>query len=449
MKPSRWLILSESSCGTIAYSSFTGALAKVNAEFFAVLDALKAGQTVDRTSHLVSEMRRCGFIVDDDTDELALYESAIQSQKQKRVSLSLVIAPTLACNFRCPYCFEEHRNITMTPQVQSAITDYVRKKLAAGEVQTFSVMWYGGEPLLEPGIIASLSEEFMKICAAEGVRYSASIITNGYLVDKSAAEMLKRCDVSFAQVTIDGTPEVHNRRRVLAGAEESGTFGRIVEGVNFLQDAEIQVTVRMNVDCTNADGTEECIAALMGAVRDKSSLLFSPGHVMSCEGEYSGCLTKQEYGAVLLECMKNCAAHGLPFSRKFSLPKLRTSYCMATQSGSFVIDPEGLVYKCWNDIGIKDYSIGDISGLIGDDLREEFACSGWGRYSQVNYESCRECKILPVCAGGCPRGAVHFGREPDCEACKYILDALLEAQCMNVKGGAKHGDSNRTLTVSA
>ena len=449
MKPSRWLILSETDCGTLAYSSFTGALAKVNAEFFAVIDALKAGQTIDTNSSLVREMVRCGFIVDDDTDELALYESAIQNQRQKKASLSLVIAPTLACNFGCPYCFEQHRNITMSGQVQAAITDYVRKKSASGEIKSFSVMWYGGEPLLEPAIIETLSEKFMEICAAEGVRYSASIITNGYLIDESAAKLLKRCDVSFAQITIDGSPEVHNRRRVLADAPESETFGRIVEGVNFLLAAGIQVTVRMNVDRDNADGTEECIAILAQEIRDKSSVLFSPGHVMSYEGEYSGCLTKEEYGAVLLESMKHCAAHGLPFSRKFSMPKSRTSYCTATQSGSFVIDPEGLVYKCWNDVGIKDYSIGTVYELCDDDLRSEFEASGWGRYSQMNYESCRECRILPLCAGGCPRGAVHFGKRPNCEACKYILDVLLEAQCMNVKGGAKHGNSDRTFTASA
>ena len=67
----------------------------------------------------------------------------------------------------------------------------------------------------------------------------------------------------------------------------------------------------------------------------------------------------------------------------------------------------------------------------------------------MDYEVCRECKLLPVCAGGCPRGAVHFGRSPECEACKYILDWLLEDQYMNVKGGAKHGDSDRAVNASA
>ena len=32
-------------------------------------------------------------------------------------SLLLTIMPTEACNFRCPYCYEPHENITMTSDI--------------------------------------------------------------------------------------------------------------------------------------------------------------------------------------------------------------------------------------------------------------------------------------------------------------------------------------------
>ena len=449
MKISRFLILAKTSDGkTLAWSSLTGALAKVDSEFLAVIDALKDGQEIDTDSKLISEMLRCGFIVGDDVDELAAYGELVSRAKSKSDSLKLVIAPTLDCNFACPYCFETRKNVRMSREVQDAIVVYVRKTLEAGAgMKAFSVVWYGGEPLLEQKIIAELSGAFIEICRECGVSYSASIITNGYLVDEGVAELLKEWCVSFAQVTIDGKPETHNSRRILRVQNTEGTYRRVVDGVKFLTSAGISTAVRMNVDRSNLGGTEECIAFLAEAIPDKSNVLFSPGQVMDYEKSNPDCLSNAEYGAVLLRSMKQCMTHGLPFSQKFSLPRFRPSYCTATQSGGFVIDPEGLVYKCWNDIGIHEYSIGDIFGLIENGLADEFSCSDWGKYSHMNYEACRECRLLPVCAGGCSRMAVHFGRSPECESCKYILDALLENQY--IKGGARHGDSNRAVNAFA
>lgn len=421
MKVSRWLtIVNAPDGGTLAWSSYTGALAKVNAEFLAVIEALKTGCEIDTSSALVREMLRCGFIAEDDTDELSLYGALIEREKYRKDTLKLVIAPTLSCNFSCPYCFEHHRDVKMSVAVQNAITDYVNKKLNSGTVKFFSVVWYGGEPLLEKEIIAELSEAFMDTCRNLGVRYSASIITNGYLVDEDTAKLLKRCGVSFAQVTVDGSPEVHNKRRSLRNSPHEGTYGRIMEGIKFLGASGIRLAVRMNIDRENSEDVEGNIASLAEVIKDKSKVSFSPGLVTDYEGGNSACLTKEEYGHVILECIKHCKAHGLPFSPKSSRPKLRASYCTATLPGSFVIDPEGFVYKCWNDIGMKEYSIGTIDGLASG-----HESSDWESYSQMDYETCRNCGLLPVCAGGCPRGAVHSGRIPECESFKYVLDDLL------------------------
>lgn len=433
MKISRWLTLAETSEGeTLAWSSYTGALAKVDAEFLTVIDALREGRNIDADSHLVREMLRCGFIVGDDVDELAVYGELVRREKHRANSLKLVIAPTLDCNFSCPYCFETRRNVRMSRDIQEAITHYVRKKLEAGSVKAFSVVWYGGEPLIEPGIIAGLSESFTEICRDCGVRYTASIITNGYLADGDTAKLLKDCGVSFAQVTVDGSPEIHNSRRVLRASNAEGTYDRIIGGVNSLTASGIRVAVRMNIDRDNAGTVEDSIAELARVIRDKSRVSFSPGQVVNYEDENPACLTKKEYAAIIPECMRQCAKHNLPFSQKSSLPKIRASYCTAPQPCSFVIDPEGFVYKCWNDIGIQDYSIGDIYGLIDGGLCEEFSRSEWGRYNHMNYASCRDCGLLPVCAGGCPRGTVHFGRSPECEPCRYVIGELLAFQA---KGG--------------
>ena len=442
MKPSRFLILSDiPGTGTLACSSYTGALAKAGDEFLDVINTLSSGRDVDSDAPVVKEMLRCGFIAEDDTDELALYERLITSQKNRHDILKLVIAPTLECNFRCGYCFEEHKDIYMSLQVQDALINYVRKKISLGGIKTFSVVWYGGEPLLRKDIISRLSEAFIEACMSNRVRYSASIITNGYLVDEETAHMLKHCGITFAQVTIDGTPEIHNARRPLRDSPGEDTYSRIIESINFLGDAGISVSVRINVDSENVSYCERTTAKLAEDIHHRNTTSVSPGHVFSYEENSGRCISKNDYAQVRFDCLKLCIKHNFSITSGSIFPKLRASYCTATMPYVFVIDPEGLVYKCWNDIGIEAYSIGDVDSLTADDLASEFECSGWGNYSQMNYKSCRECKVLPVCAGGCPRKAVHFGGSNECEYYRYILDDLLRLNYFIAKGGGRNGVS--------
>lgn len=141
MKISRWLTLVKTNNnGTLAWSSYTGALAKVDREFLAVIEAMKSGENVCNDSHLVREMTRCGFIVGDDVDEFAAYGELVGREKLRADSLKLVIAPTLDCNFSCPYCFETRRNVIISREIQKAIARYARKKLEAESVKAFSVV---------------------------------------------------------------------------------------------------------------------------------------------------------------------------------------------------------------------------------------------------------------------------------------------------------------------
>lgn len=95
MKVSRFLTLVDTSDGEIlAWSSYTGALAKVDGEFLAVIDALRNGRNIDADSKLIHEMLRCGFIVGDDADDISSYGALVQREKQRANTLKLVIALT-------------------------------------------------------------------------------------------------------------------------------------------------------------------------------------------------------------------------------------------------------------------------------------------------------------------------------------------------------------------
>jgi len=84
-------------------------------------------------------------------------------------------------------------------------------------------------------------------------------------------------------------------------------------------------------------------------------------------------------------------------------PKRRDNACGAVRLNCFHIDPEGLLYACSHDIGIKKESLGDIK--TGYDFNENY--TKWLLVEPTG--KCLKCKFLPVCQGSCPHDLFNKG----------------------------------------
>jgi uncharacterized Fe-S cluster-containing radical SAM superfamily protein len=168
-------------------------------------------------------------------DELAALERQYRAHRFDPRALILTIAPTLACNFGCDYCFQgqDKSNETMSPAVQDAIVALVER--AAARIKVMGVAWYGGEPLIRRPVIEALSDRLIALCDARGIHYEASMVTNGYFLDAEAARSLHQRRVKQVQVTLDGAPHHHDARRVLLSGKP--TFARIVDNLKAVVEA--------------------------------------------------------------------------------------------------------------------------------------------------------------------------------------------------------------------
>ena len=90
-----------------------------------------------------------------------------------------------------------------------------------------SMYFYGGEPLLEVGIV----ENMLRVCRdsseKRGINIRSTLITNGYLLTKKISQELSSLGLNHIQITIDGSENTHNKRRMLIGGKP--TYSRIVE----------------------------------------------------------------------------------------------------------------------------------------------------------------------------------------------------------------------------
>lgn len=425
MKASRYNIIFEHNDKKLAFNAFSCALAEVNDDFLRILNNCQEIDGYNEDSELIKNMKEGQYIVEDDFDEIEHLKMVNYSGKFNNRGLGLVIAPTLNCNFACPYCFENPSTEMISSEVQNSLFNLVEN--AAKGKSDINITWYGGEPLLAKEIIFNMSEKFIDICRKNGVNYSASIITNGYLVDDAVVESMVKARIGFAQITIDGPEEIHNSRRKLRVNNEKGTFGKIIENIKKITSKNINVSIRVNIDKTNSSRIEELLDVLKANHLEKCNVNF--GHVRpytsACSSITSTCFNTEEYADMDVKFQSILNSKKFESSSYPHYPGTKANYCCADSMSSFVIDPKGNMYKCWNDVGNVSRKVGNV---LDKDKYFNILHTQYMFWSPFEFEECKKCNILPICMGGCPYEGLKQGK-PDCEKWRYNLMNVLKSKC--------------------
>lgn len=365
------------------------------------------------------------FIVDDAFDEISDLYTKRLFQKYSTESLGLTIAPTLACNFKCVYCYETSKNGIMKKKVMSAIKRFVENQ--APYLKNLSVSWYGGEPLLGTEIIYELSEKFMEICSQYKIEYNAFIISNGSLLNDDVIDQLIKYRVHGIQITIDGPPKIHDARRV--NKRGDSTFDLIIDNINkILKKGQMEVVIRINVDKTNENDIENLLKILSEKLINKQvRITFGQvtAYTEACRSIESTCFDNGEFAIKLLQYYSIIKKYGFGEYNEFPYPEAKLNYCCAELLNSFVVDHEGYLYKCWNEVG-------NVNSAIGNIMDTEFDIAGykngvWINQNPMIMNKCRECELLPVCMGGCPHNTVVLRKENQCDLVKYNIQDIMRA----------------------
>ena len=188
-----------------------------------------------------------GFVVSEDFDEVGFLKYYNYKVRFADDYLSLTIAPTLSCNFDCPYCFENKRIGIVDQETQELIIRFLEKKLEHG-VKKMDLTWYGGEPLICFSIIKDMCRQIIEITTRSGVDCNMGMITNGYLINRDVVDFLEEYNISV-QITLDGMAENHNCRRYLKNGDP--TFDRIIENLHLFTGKNVNVYLRTNIDKYN------------------------------------------------------------------------------------------------------------------------------------------------------------------------------------------------------
>lgn len=397
MKISNYVIVFERENLYFLYNTSTQSLFKINIfDYKSILNVIEGRTNLENLSNELLVFLENHQCIDTDNDQFA-HDFRVKMEYRKRFesfsgkTLSLVIAPTLACNFACPYCYESNLPIsTMSQDVEDDIIHFI--KSYDNVCDKIEICWEGGEPLIGFDTIKSI---FNKIETKTSLKIANHIIvTNGYLLTKEMCDFFNDKNLNLAQITIDGKPETHNKSRILKSG--GPTYDRIIQNIDMLTDtvSTCKVIVRTNIHNGNKDEYGDLYTQLSQHWKGKN-VKISPAFVLANNNCKVSCCSPREKSNFYLHLQK---AYNI---NKFNTaPSIQIGKCSATAEHSYIIDPKGNLYKCWNDIGVEELCIGNVSeGIKNNSLIAKYIV-GSDKYTD---NKCSHCKLFPICDGGCNR----------------------------------------------
>ena len=306
-------------------------------------------------------------------------------------TMSLIIAPTTACNFACPYCFEPKKNPkTITKEVEDKLIEYINNQT---HIKNISLTWYGGEPLLVPKTIRRIYDRI--ISETEKTIISHEIISNTFLVDDEVIKMLGDIKINTMQVSIDGTKDHHDATRFLK-ADKSPTFETIERNIEKIAKAlpELHISIRVNIRKENWRDFVELYHKYHGEDWHANIGLY-PGIIR--EDSSDGCRMKHSCFQLsdLPDLYFKLAENGVNVN---FFPANRFKGCMLQRANAFIVGPEGELYKCWNDVSNPEKRVGSI---MDNKPRNYTLLMRYMHECGPIMPECRDCHVYPVCDGGC------------------------------------------------
>lgn len=382
---------------------------------------------------LCGELCEMGFLTIDPHAQLDLLQEARNGVLNADTGITgVTIAPTMACNARCYYCFEQGaRWGTMPEETADAVADFLIKGC---EQKKLYIAWFGGEPLLAPRIIDHITTRLK--CA--GIEVESTITTNGILLDAQMRSRLSEWGTYRVQITLDGIGDEYNRIKSYVGIA-GNPFDIIMDNIQGLFDlGNVSVHIRLNYESTNRRQIEETFEYIKARFGEYENLYLygAPLDMPSIKG-YSE--FDDEEGELFLDVLHMSLDNGYTNDElDFSCgPNASPDYnatlgelmlapfpapCLMTNRWRFVIDDQGLLYKCQKHLGKVDYSCGDVfTGVRENDIYRRYTTD------RLHDKACEGCFMLPICQGGCNANRLLYGDKFACPPSKTIAKDLVRA----------------------
>ena len=333
------------------------------------------------------QLHKMGFYVDKDYNEIkeALYYIRRNTDQRNQNLRRHRIYTTLACNARCPYCFETRADGGhMSLEIAEKVSQYIQKK--QGNAQKLTIIWFGGEPLLNTAAIDFISRDLCSSMSSN-LNYSYFMITNGLLFnDTLVQKAVHEWKLEGAQITLDGLKDTYEK---VKGYNIPNAFDKVIKNIRLLLYNGIKVRIRVNYDQNNFNEILALIDFLGSNFCDCDGIFVYGHKIMSDKSPDNSKLASADDDILIWDKIReNGFCKDILETIK---PNLMS--CTAGSLYNEMFLPNGNIGKCAQAIAKGDI-VGSLETGIHNNKVSKWCC---GLLNDV----CMECTLLPICGGGC------------------------------------------------
>lgn len=295
------------------------------------------------------------------------------------------ILTTTKCNARCFYCYElkTKQKHHMSEKIALKVAKYIYNNAPLNEVLRLD--WFGGEPLFNQKAIDIITNYL----DAKKIQFVSSATSNGYLFNDSLIKKaIEQWHLESIQITIDGTENVYNKAKNYIYKKDSSPYQRVMNNIQMLLDAKVQVNIRINLDIYNAEDVKNLIFEIFSKFGILPNLSIYVWPIFD-----DGSRSKEDEVVVYqkLEEIENLIVdYGYTYG---ALPneQIRAYHCMADIGTHVTISPDGELGTC------EHYIDCDFFGNIDNPEIKDFdILKGWRHYEN-KLEICKDCPLYADC----------------------------------------------------
>ena len=339
------------------------------------------------------------------------------------MTFHVMIIPTLNCPSNCKYCWgSENKKTMMDLKVIDQITDW----LGDFRDDKVHITFHGGEPLLAGYDFYKYSlEKLSKLDNLEGF----SLQSNIWLLNDELIDLFLKYDV-VVSTSIDGPQDINDYQR------GNGYFKKTMDNYRLAKSKGLIINFVLTVTDYSKDFSDE----LYDFFKNEQMNLKIHAALPSIRGNNADpwALDQEEHGKLLINWLDKYLYDLDKFSI-MDLDHICKSYlrrrgtlctfadCIGT---TFAVGFDGSIYPCYRFVGMDDYIFGNVElNPSFDDLKSSDAWDKLEEFRAYVAESCKKCRHVKYCEGGCPYNAIvahHTTQavDPQCTAYKMIFNEV-------------------------
>lgn len=409
MQLSKFNIMSKNNNKLLIYNSLKSSFIQVKSQ--KDISNLLSSNFSELSTAQINLLVDSGIIVDTSKEDILAQKKLFDYIYDN--NLELVIMPTVQCNFRCSYCYEDFQMKPLDDAGVKSIVKYLHRVLS--QHSSLAIDWFGGEPLLALDQMEKITEQALKCCSRLKIPYYSSITTNGYLLTPENIRKLLKMHVYSMQITVDGCERSHNRNRPLANGKP--TFKTIINNLLYIRDNIKSPYLKIAIRCNLSKSSLTDIPEFMDKLNEwfgadpRFNFYFHPiedwggNNVKKIKEDLLN--GADSFFEILYNCQSKIKIENY-FKRLSFMP-----VCNSIKVNRYVIDPALNIFKCSLYRASSNNQIGKLeNGKMNIDKEK---AAYWSFDTIMNYD---------LCVKNCPSYANCFAR-----LCPYKMNGNTLFKC--------------------